>query len=173
MVVYELKCLTTSKSYIGKTQRTLKIRTKEHIYDTWKIISSGGKKLGKNRFGSGGYAGADAFSKHFGNLCRTCSSGNQMRQRLKKIMIPTILWQGEGIRCMKSARTLQCKICMVERKKILSQFRTNRSKIMNDNSNIYSSCKCGAKFHKFIRPDTENTDEALAAEKSHNPVRYA
>ena len=132
MVFYELKCLLTGKSYIGKTQRTLKTRTKEHIGDTWKVISNGRKKFGKNWFGSGGYAGADDFSKHFGNLCRNCSNGNQMRQRLKKIIIATISWQGEGIRCMKSARTLQCKICMVERKEILSQFRTDRSKIMND-----------------------------------------
>ena len=94
-----------------------------------------------------------------------------MRQRLKKIMVPTILWQGEGIRCMKSARTLQCKICMVERKEILSRFRTDRSKVINDNSDIYSSCKCGAKFHKFIRPKNEDTDEALAAEKSHKSKR--
>ena len=32
-------------------------------------------------------------------------------------MIPTILWQGEGIRCMKSARTLQYKIAWWKRKK--------------------------------------------------------
>ena len=87
-----------------------------------------------------------------------------MRQRLKNIMIPTILWQGEGIRCMKSARTLQCKICMMERKEILSRFRIDGSKIMNDNSDIYSSCKYGAQFYQFVQPNTENTDEALDAE---------
>ena len=72
---------------------------------------------------------------------------------------------------MKSARTLQCKICMVERKEILSRFRTNRSKIMNDNSDIYSACKCGGKFHQFIRSDTKNTDEAPDAGKSHKSKR--
>ena len=42
---------------------------------------------------------------------------------------------------------------------------------MNDNSDIYSSCKCGAKFDSFIRPNTEYTDEALATEKNHSTKR--
>ena len=60
---------------------------------------------------------------------------------------------------------------MVERKEILSRFRTDRSRIMNGSSDIYSSCKCGAKFHKFIRPENKDTDEALAAKKSHKSKR--
>ena len=48
MVVYKLKCLITGKSYIAKTQRTLKTRTKEHVNDTWKVISNRRKKFGKN-----------------------------------------------------------------------------------------------------------------------------
>ena len=86
-------------------------------------------------------------------------------------MIPTIIWQGDGIRCMESTRTRQCKVCMVERKEILAQFRTNRKQIMNNNSDTYSSYKCGTKFHQFIRPNTEYTDEALAAKKSNNTER--
>lgn len=61
MVVYELNCKVTGKSYIGKTQRTLKIRTKEHLADTWKVIRSGRNKFGKDWYGSGGYKSADAF----------------------------------------------------------------------------------------------------------------
>jgi hypothetical protein len=41
---------------------------------------------------------------------------------------------------------LQCKICMTERKEILHRFCTDKSKIMNDNSDIYSSCKCKGRF---------------------------
>ena len=69
-VIYELKCLITGKSYVGKTQRTLKTRTEEHINETWKVISNGRKKFGKKWFGSGGYTGANAFSKYFGNICQ-------------------------------------------------------------------------------------------------------
>ena len=166
MVVYELKCKISGKSYIGKTQRHLKTRTKEHINDVWKIIESGRKNFGPNWYGSGGYKGADAFSKHFANLCKECNNSNQVRQKMKEIMTPTILWQGDGIRCMKSSRTLQCKICMVERKEILSRFRSDKSKIINDNSDIYSSCKCGSKFHKFVRTIPTTLKKRLTQKKS-------
>jgi hypothetical protein len=49
----------------------------------------------------------------------------------------------------KIARTLQSKICMVERKEILRWFRINKTKVINDNLDIYSSCKCKRRFHKF------------------------
>jgi len=52
--------------------------------------------------------------------------------------------------CMKSS-PLQCNICMVERNEILSRFRNNKSSTMNDNSDIFSSCKCMSSFHKFSR----------------------
>ena len=70
---------------------------------------------------------------------------------MKEIMKPKFIWKGERIQCLKSARTANCKICMVERKEILHRFRTDRKKIINDNSDIYSSCKCGTRFHKFAR----------------------
>ena len=164
MVVYDLVCKVTVKSYIGKTQHNFKTRTKEHINVVWKVIETGRKKFGRNWYGSGGYAGDDTFAKHFSNICRDCTNSNQVRQMMKSIMIPTILWQGEGIRCMKSARMLQCKSCMVERKNILSRFRSDKSKIINDNSDIYSSCKCGSKsqvcphFYYY-------TEDAFDAEK--------
>ena len=68
-----------------------------------------------------------------------------------------IIWQGDRIRCMKSSRTLQCKICMVERKEILHRMQQDKNKVINDNSDIYSSCKCGSRFHKFgriLEPET-------------------
>ena len=166
MVIYELKCKSTGKSYIGKTQRHLKVRTREHIHDMWKVIESGRKNFGLTWWGSGGYARADAFAKYFGNLCRSCNNSNEVRRMMKKIMIPTILWQGDGIRCMKSSRTLQCKICMVERKEILSRFRADKNMIINDNSDIYSSCKCGSKFHRFSRTITTSLKTRMTQKKS-------
>ena len=168
MVVYELQHATTKKSYVGKTQCHLKTRTKQHVYDVWKVIESGRQKFGEDWFGSGGYAGADAFSKYFGNQCRDCNSSNEVRAKMKTIMIPTILWQGDRIRCMKSSRTLQCKICMVERKEILSRFRTNRSEIINDNSDIFSSCKCNSRFHKFSRQVTPILKKRLTQKKANS-----
>ena len=54
MVVYKLKYLITGKLYIGKNQRTFKTRTKEHINDIWKLISSGMNKFGSGWYGSRG-----------------------------------------------------------------------------------------------------------------------
>jgi len=114
---------------------------------------------------SGGYAKADAFAKHFANLCRNCTNSNQVKAKMKEIMTPTILWQGDRIQCMKSSRTAQCKICMTERIEILHRMRTDRSKIMNDNSDIYASCKCASRFHKFRRIDCKTLRTRITQKK--------
>ena len=166
MVVYCLKCNITGKVYIGKTQVYLKKRTQQHITDVWKVIESGVTKFGLNWTGSGGYAKADAFAKHFADLCRDCTNSNQVKAKMKRIMTPTILWQGDRIQCMKSSRTAQCKICMTERIEILHRMRTDRSKIMNDNSDIYASCKCASRFHKlFSRIDCKTLRTRITQKK--------
>jgi len=73
---------------------------------------------------------------------------------------------------MKSSRTLQCKICMVEKKEILSRFRTNRSEIINDNSDIFSSCKYNSRFHKFSRKVTPTLMKRLT-QKQANSNRHS
>ena len=151
MIVYDLECTICDLHYIGKTQRYFKERTSEHFQDVWKVIESGRKNFGPNWKGSGGYSRADAFAKHFAQHCRNATNSNQTRAMLKKIVTPKVIWQGDCIRCTKSARTLQCKICMVERKEILKRMRTNKQTLINDNSDIYSSCKCEGRFHKFTR----------------------
>jgi hypothetical protein len=49
---------------------------------------------------------------------------------------------------------------MTERKEILHRFREDKLKIMNDNSDIYSSCKCKDSFiglaGNYIYRDTED-----------------
>lgn len=172
MVVYDLSCTICDKSYVGKTQRFLRDRTWEHFGDVWKVIETGRKKYGDDWYGSGGYARSDAFAKHFAQHCRDEPNSNAVRKKLRKIVIPEILWQGDRIRSMKSARTMQCKICMVERKQILSRFKSNKTKIMNDNSDIFSSCKCGCRFHKFAR----NIDPTLMMhlpQKKANSTKYS
>jgi hypothetical protein len=151
MVVYNLKCKLCDIDYVGKTQCHLKKRTSQHMRDVWKVIESGRKNFGPNWSGSGGYTQADAFAIHFAQHCKDATNSNDTRRKLKQIMEPSILWQGDRIRCMKSSRTMQCKICMVERKEILHRFKTDKSKIMNYNSDIFSSCKCCSRFHKFCR----------------------
>ena len=146
MIVYELRSKVSKNSYIGKTQDYLKKRTSDHFYDTWKLREAQIKGTS--------YIKTDAFAKHFVKLCQDCYTSNSVRARLKEVVEPTIIWQGDRIRCMKSSWTLQCKICMVERKEILHRLKTNKHLVINDNSDIYSSCKCGSRCHKFNRTIT-------------------
>ena len=90
---------------------------------------------------------------------------------MKVIMTPAILWQGDRIRCMKSCRTLQCNICMIERKEIMHRMKENRSKVINDNSDIFSSCKCGSRFHKFCRKIEPTLRTRMAQKKVKNSSR--
>jgi hypothetical protein len=39
---------------------------------------------------------------------------------------------------MKYAKTMNCKMCMVERKEILQRMKTNKHKLINDNSDIFA-----------------------------------
>ena len=78
-------------------------------------------------------------------------NSNEVRAKLKKIIVPTIIWQGDQIRCMKSTKTMQCKLCMMERREIFHIFRSDKSKIMNHNSEIFGTCKCNPRFHQFYQ----------------------
>ena len=174
MVIYELYCKNTGKSYYGKTQQYLKTRTMQHVYDVWKIIATGRKKFGMSWYGSGGYKRADSFSKHFAEQCRTCNNYNEVRAKMKLIMTPSILWQGDRTLCMKSARTMQCKICMVERITIMQQMKAEKRKVINDNSDIFSSCKCKSQFHTFFRNVTTiSTLRTRSTQKEVNSTKKA
>ena len=48
-------------------------------------------------YGSGGYKGCDAFAKHFAQHCEDAENGNAMQAKMKEIMVPSILWQGDRI----------------------------------------------------------------------------
>ena len=142
-VIYELKDSITGKSYIGKTQQFLKNRTSNHIADVWKRVEA--KKNNKT------YQKDDSFSRHFSTYCSDCTNSSQVRTKLKGILDVNILWQGERIQCMKTARTRDCRICMKERMTIMQSLRDDKYKVINDNSDIYSSCKCQSGFHKFAQ----------------------
>ena len=94
-------------------------------------------------------------NEHFGDVWKIIETGNK----------------NYGPNCMKTARTLQCKICMTERKEILHRFRSDKSKVMNDNSDIYSSCKCKGRFHKFGRNLHIETLRTRTPQKKVNSTR--
>ena len=89
---------------------------------------------------------------------------------MKTLMSPRIIWQGERIKCMKTARTLQCTLCMVERKEIMHRMNENRAMVINDNSDRFSTCTCFCDFHCFkIRKPNSDTEDGSIPEKS--PIR--
>ena len=112
LIVYALEDKTRpGHEYIGKIQRYFKTRTAEHFFDVWKDVDSGRKKLGEENWrGSRGYGKADAFAKNFAKHCCYCKNSNEVRAKLKEIVNPRIIWKGDQIQCMKSVRTMQCKI---------------------------------------------------------------
>ena len=125
--------------------------SRQHLYDIWKAIEfgTGRRKFRPNWHVSGGYSRCNVFAKYFVQHCRYCSNSNAVKAKMKEIIVPTILWQGHRICYMKLLRTLQCKIFIKERKKILSRFRSNKPRSINDNSDIFSSYKCRSRFHKI------------------------
>ena len=168
LLVYELICTTTGKSYIGKTQNYLRKRTQEHVDTVWKLIEW------KNRVKNGKIDpkkpkkfSVTAFSKHFAKYCVNCQNSNQVRQMMKKLMSPRIIWQGERVKCMKTARTLQCTLCMVERKEIMHRMNEDRASVINDNSDRFSTCTCFCDFHCFkTRKPNADTEDGSNPEKS-------
>ena len=87
MTIYDLKCKITGKSYIGKTQRPLKTRTGEHFADVYKLLEA----MRGNRT----YKQVDAFAKHFAELCKDCTTSNEVKAKLKKIVDVSIIWTGD------------------------------------------------------------------------------
>ena len=123
-LIYELLCLKTGKSYVGKTQKYLRVRTQQHSTSVWKLIEWK-RKVNRGDIDPGEKKkfNVTAASKHFAKFCKDCTNSNQVRQMMKKLMSPRVIWQGDRISCMKTARTLKCKLCMVERREIMHRMK--------------------------------------------------
>ena len=140
MVIYGLTDRNTNKTYFGKTVQHLKERTQQHFKDVWSIIDS---KLHPNDAGKKKKAMAtDSFANHFAQICGDCTNSNHVRAKLKQNVSVEVIWQGDSIKCTKSARTRDCRICMVERKQIMQALRDDKHKVINENDDIYAACKC-------------------------------
>jgi hypothetical protein len=90
--------------------------------------------------------GADAFAKHFGSHVRHAKNSNEARAIIKSLLDPTILWQGDSIKCMKSATTLTG-----EKGILMKRFQFDRCEMINDNSEIYRPCMCKPNFHRLAQ----------------------
>ena len=77
----------------------------------------------------------------------------------------SILWQGNPISVQKSFGTKNCTLCMKERTTILKCMYEKPHLLINNNSEIYGSCRHKPKFHRFSHPST-GTDESYNGRKS-------
>ena len=80
----------------------------------------------------------------------------------------SILWQGNSIAIQKSFGTKSCYLCMKERTHILKGMYSNAHSMINNNSEIYSSCRHKTRFHRFPHNST-GTDESIRGRKSSSP----
>ena len=108
---------------------------------------------------------SDSFASHFSSFFDTESKPTPSLLR-EKIEF-SILWQGNPLSVQKSFGTRSCRLCLKESTYILKELHTNPDKLINHNSEIYTSCRHKTRFHRF--PKLNNgTDEPCTGRKSQN-----
>ena len=106
---------------------------------------------------------SDTFAKHFASTIT--DESNPTPKILRTRMNFSILWQGNPISVQKSFGTKNCTLCMKERTTILKCMYEKPHLLINNNSEIYGSCRHKPKFHRFSHPST-GTDESYNGRKS-------
>ena len=105
-------------------------------------------------------------SRHLANLCSGYTTSNQVQAKMKTITTPSIIWLGNIIKCMKSVNTLQCKFCMQARVEISKRFKLDKTNMINDKADLFSSCTCEGHFDTFMTCGKKYTEDKLCFEKS-------
>ena len=109
------------------------------------------------------FKNSDSFASHFATFFNTESKPTPTLLRQK--MTFSILWQGNPLSVQKSFGTKNCRLCIKESTHILKNLHTNPTKLINHNSEIYTSCHHKTRFHRF--PKINNgTDESCTGRKS-------
>ena len=120
--------------YIGSTQNAVKERCAyQHADDVCRLVN---QDTQSDSF-------ANHFAKHF-----TDDQGVK-RCDVRKHMSVDILWKGNPITCMKTYGTNHCVLCMEERCAILKQWNEDKSKLINNRSELYGGCRHRTRFHRL------------------------
>ena len=146
---YQVRCKSTGKIYIGNTQQYFKKRIGAHLSDVKRLVLEGKK--------------SDSFANHFASLCNSDTKPSAKTLRAK--MEFSILWQGKPVSVKNSFGKKSCYLCMKERTHILKGMYSNTHSLINNNSEIYSSCRHKTRFHRFPNNST-GTDESTRGRKS-------
>ena len=152
-IVYKATCKETGKCYIGNTQQAYKKRMTAHYSDVRRLVLTGKK--------------SDSFASHFSSFFNTESKPTPSLLR-EKISF-SILWQGNPLAVQKSFGTRTCRLCLKESTHILKELHTNPDKLINHNSEIYTSCRHKTRFHRFPKVN-DGTDEPCTGRKSQDSI---
>jgi hypothetical protein len=139
IVVYQAKCLTTGKKYIGNTSNLLKTRFNKHWFDTRTHFNIGTKST--------------TLSSHLSSLIPETHKKPISASTCKEIapIEISILWKGNPINTVKTFGSLSCALCNAEKCQIVKALNNNKNDdILNQQSEIFGACKHIPKFHRLI-----------------------
>ena len=153
LVVYEIKCKHTGKSYIGATQQHLKKRCQQHI-----------REARKTHAGQGNF---DTFSSHMASMARNFP--NPSPTLIRNFCDFNVLWQGNPFTVIKTFGTNQCILCNQERLQIYKWMKKKPHLLINRRSELYGTCRHKPRFHRFIHASS-SADESSMDERVHRYV---
>ena len=106
---------------------------------------------------------------HFEDKDKNKKEKNIAIKDIREMVKVSILWGGQPISCNKSFGKLNCYLCMHERINILKSIRkdekTKVRRCINNNSEIYGSCRHKPKFHRYSNY-LSSADDGRSPEKS-------
>ena len=157
IVVYKVECKECGMHYIGNTQQKLKTRIGQHLNDTRNLVNRGKT--------SDSFAGH--FALHFEEKHKRKKKTIAIKDVRELVKVST-LWGGKPISCNK----LNCYLCMHERTNNLESIRkdekTKVRRCINNNSEIYWSCRHRPKFYRYSNclfsvDDGQSTEKKCAS----------
>ena len=102
----------------------------------------------------------DTFARHFATHFSTTPKAADVRKKCSFKILQSI----NPFSYMKGVRTEDCRLCNAEKLWLFK--KKAKTKVINENSEIYGPCRHTAKFHRFPR---SSTDERSKREKSSIP----
>ena len=148
------------KAYIGVTQQFLKKRMQSHVSETRGYYQYLQNLRGKPK-------NTDTFARFFAVEAMISGIQNPTTDDIRSLYTLNILWQGDPIRTVKTFGTNHCILCNQERLEIFKRMRTKPNRLINDQDEIFNTCRHKPRFHRFARATQvrSSTDEGSIPEK--------
>ena len=112
---------------------------------------------------------SDSFAAHFASHFENKKKNVEVKD-IRNLIKMSILWKGQPISCNKSFGKLNCYLCMNERIQILKSIRRDANskvrRLINNNTEIFGSCRHKTKFHRYTNYLSSADDGHSSPEKS-------